>query len=377
MAWMRRTRHLAITELDDAADGAIRVRAFLTGALHDLTLAGIGALLGFSARKWAWRVDDEARSLAELGLVVSDEPAEPFISLRQRDAHLTALGWHPAAAAFQLATWWDGERASVPGRDGSPQVRGRRVGPPQSPFHERGGARVQLKRAERTGELHRLLDARRTARTFTSGHPVDAEELATLLNSVWGVHGTAPLALGDIALRKTSPSGGGLHPVEVYPIVRNVDGIAAGVYHYIVGDHELERLALFEEDECARLLERSMAGQWWFAEADVVFAMTARFARSYWKYRRHAKALRVLYLDVGHLSQTFYLVCTQLGLGPFLTAAIDEGEIARILGLDPLFEAPLAVCGCGRAPESRSSLDPDFRALPTERSGTKKRRRPQ
>ena len=88
-----------------------------------------------------------------------------------------------------------------------------------------------------------------------------------------------------------------------------------------------------------------------------------RFARSFWKYRRHAKILRAILLEAGHLSQTFYLLCTQLGLGPYITAAIDDAELERALELDPLFEAPLAVCGCGRAPAQRSPLDPEFRDL--------------
>jgi nitroreductase len=73
-------------------------------------------------------------------------------------------------------------------------------------------------------------------------------------------------------------------------------------------------------------------------------------------------------MDAGHLSQTFYLVCTQLGLGPFVTAAIDEGEIGRTLELDLLFEGPLALCGCGRAPAIPSRLDPAFRPLPAPSS---------
>jgi putative peptide maturation dehydrogenase len=361
---MRRTRHLAFAEVDEGETGRVGVRSFLTGKVETLSLAELGLLLGVSARAWTWRADDEAMSLAVCGLFVSDEPEEPFVSLRQRDIELTALGWHPAAAAFHLATWWDGHRVSVPGRDGSPPERGRRVGAPEPPFHERGGDRVPLSRVEPADELHRLLLARRTARTFATRTPVSSEQLATLLHSTWGAHATAPLALGDTALRKTSPSGGGLHPIEVYPIVRSVDGVEPGLYHYRVGDHELERLASLDAEECAGLLERMTAGQWWFASADVGFVMTARFARSFWKYRHHAKALRVLHLDAGHLGQTFYLVCTQLGLGPFVTAAIDEGEITRTLGLDPLFEAPLVLCGCGRTPESRSRrLDPDFRPL--------------
>ena len=62
----------------------------------------------------------------------------------------------------------------------------------------------------------------------------------------------------------------------------------------------------------------------YFAESQALFVMTARFARSYWKYQRHAKAYAVVLMDAAHLSQTFYLLCADLGLGAFVTAAINN-----------------------------------------------------
>jgi hypothetical protein len=49
--------------------------------------------------------------------------------------------------------------------------------------------------------------------------------------------------------------------------------------------------------------------------------------------------------------------------GPYITAAFDDAELERALELDPLLEAPVAVCGCGRAPTQRSPLDPEFRPV--------------
>ncbi|MGH2999161.1 MAG: putative peptide maturation dehydrogenase [Gaiellaceae bacterium] len=360
---MRRTRHLAPVALRDGPPPTITVRSHLTGAAEELSLADLGELSSVSARSWTWRVDELARSLAVRGLLVSDEHGEPFERLRRRDTDLSALGWHPAAAAFHLETWWDGTRLGVPSRDGSARKHRPRVGPPQPPFYERGGERIELASGERRGDLSRLLRARRTTRSFGVARPVTSEELATILRAVWGVDGTAQLARGDTALRRSSPSGGGLHAIEVYPIVRRVEGVPPGVYHYRVRDHQLERLASLDADASGRLIENGTAGQWYFGDADVGFVLTARFARSYWKYRRHAKIFRALLVEAGHFSQTFYLACTDLGLGPFVTAALDDGELARALELDPLFEAPLALCGCGRLPQEQSRLDPVFRPL--------------
>ena len=87
--------------------------------------------------------------------------------------------------------------------------------------------------------------------------------------------------------------------------------------------------------------------------------MTPRFARSFWKYRNHAKAYRALILDVGHLSQTLYLAATELGLGAFVTSAINEVEIEQAFGLDPLEEGPLAVCGFGWRASEKTTVEFD------------------
>jgi len=53
-------------------------------------------------------------------------------------------------------------------------------------------------------------------------------------------------------------------------------------------------------------------------------------------------------MDAGHLSQTLYLLCQELGLGAFFTGAVNDVNIEELLGLDPLQEGVLGISGCGR-----------------------------
>jgi len=74
----------------------------------------------------------------------------------------------------------------------------------------------------------------------------------------------------------------------------------------------------------------------------------------------------VLLLDAGHLSQTLYLVATELGLDAFVTAIVNHDDIGERLGLDRFGEGVLAICGCGvAAPESK--LRPRFRPFTPRR----------
>jgi hypothetical protein len=52
-------------------------------------------------------------------------------------------------------------------------------------------------------------------------------------------------------------------------------------------------------------------------------------------------------LDAGHLSQTLYLSATDLDLGAFVTAAINDACAERLFGLDGLDIGPIAVSGFG------------------------------
>ena len=65
-------------------------------------------------------------------------------------------------------------------------------------------------------------------------------------------------------------------------------------------------------------------------------------------------------MDAAHLSRTLYLVATELGLGAFVTAAINNVDIEERLGLDGYREGVLAVSGCGKPAAEASPFDPEF-----------------
>jgi putative peptide maturation dehydrogenase len=149
-------------------------------------------------------------------------------------------------------------------------------------------------------------------------------------------------------LKKNSPSGGGLHPIEAYVLAQRVDGLASGLYHYDCLAHALEPMRAIDAPALSPLAHELVAGQAWFADAPVLVLMAARFERNFWKYRRHVKAWKVVLLDAGHLSQNFYLSATAQGFGAFVTGAINDRCAERLFEFDGLSTGAIAVCGMGR-----------------------------
>lgn len=323
------------------------------------------------------------RRLLQAGLLVGS--TKPWASQREIDERFRGQHWHGLAATWHAASRWDGidaagevEEAGLLTAEGLRNAYG--VPPPM--LHERGDAslRIALPRAERTN-LDDLLDARATCRNFDTEKPLPLARLAQVLERAFGARGQVHGADDFDVLKKTSPSGGALHPVECYLIARKVEGLPRGLYHYRPLDHVLQPLPLEESGLLADagrhadaqgmealefLAWIAVGGQQWFADAPVLCVLAPRFVRNYWKYRNHPKAYRVCILDVGHLSQTLLLSATELGLGSYVTAAINEANLERAFGLTHWVEGPLAVCGLGlRAPTMQTyELDPNRRAWP-------------
>jgi putative peptide maturation dehydrogenase len=357
-----------------ASDGArIVAMAVLTGERHPIAHRDWEVLLSIPTDRW---VDEDGfdaevvRRLLDTGLIVSDCNDSPFRGLRERDAALTAAAWHPYATLYHYLTQWTGvdirdgdggdTELAAETADGVRDLVAEHGLPPTELPHLSSSQTVSLPGRLRSEPFFRTLIERRTTRAFDLERPMSLDDLDTVLRYVFGVHGYASRVAGVVCIKRTSPSGGGLHPITAYPIIANVEGIAPGVYHYNTGDHSLALLASLRTDEAHELASAFMSGQSYFGTAHVTFVLAARFYRNHWKYRGHARAYAGILMDAAHLSQTLYLVAAELGLGAFVTIAINGRDIEARLGLDGVEAGPIAVCGCGPRAARSSPLEPRF-----------------
>jgi putative peptide maturation dehydrogenase len=329
-----------------------------------VTLRQLAVLEAFDAEQFkpsdtAGHDESTLQELIALGLLF--EPTTDDERAR-RDAVLREVPWWPPAAAAQAHGEWDGidiearnEAGLMPSSEEMVDTFG---APPGHEYRRTPGEALPLAPPSRR-DFDALLARRKTCRNFDAASIVDAATLATMLHRVWGAIGTLEMAPGAIAVKKNSPAGGGMHAVEAYLLVQRAEGLAPGFYHYLAVDHALEPLRTLTLEEAGSYAHRFVAGQHWFANVPVMVVMAARFDRLFWKYRRHAKAWRVVHLDVGHLSQTMYLSAADLGIGAFVTAAINDREVERALGLVPMREGAIAIVGFGPRAATTTTLELD------------------
>ncbi|GGP59951.1 SagB family peptide dehydrogenase [Saccharothrix coeruleofusca] len=223
--------------------------------------------------------------------------------------------------------------------------------PPPPPFRSLGGERVPLpaRPARPSWAREGLFDvllARRTTREFGDG-PLPLGRVGELLAVLAAPSPVRPRIGRSGTVFKTTPSGGGRHPVEVYVHARSVEGLAPGWYHYDGSAHVLERIGpVWTAEE----MSEAAGDQEWVGRAPLVLAYTAVLERTRWRYDT-SRAYRVVQMDVGHLSQTAYLVATALGFGIGFTAALRDELVELALGCDAYHEVVLGMSALGPLPE--------------------------
>lgn len=300
--------------------------------------------------------------LAKAGLVL--ERSDDTSSHAIRDVRLRAAHWHPLGAIMHAFTRWDGVDAVKNMRDSGTEtalqmreVLG--VPPPEFVPLEQGAHLHELPRACGT-DFDLLLSRRVTCRNFDATRSLTLMQFSHVMQRVFAAQAQMRVGNDLVFLKKNVPSGGGLHPIDAYLIIQHVEGVEAGLYQYRSDTHALASIDAGSPLTRDFVME-CVGQQHWFADAHVLIALVPRFDRTFWKYRQHAKGYRVVAMEAGHLSQTLYLAATDLGLGAFITGAINEKHLERAFALDPTVQGVMAICGFGLRGKrmETAELDPD------------------
>ena len=274
-------------------------------------------------------------------LQASDRPINPRV--RAMD---TLAPWNPEAGFFHHVT------KDVPFVSPATARAHARLHPRDEPMPAvvkkyRRSRKVPLPAPTGHPRLTEVLLARRTSRRYSS-MPVTIGELSSVLGYAAGIQQWASTPSGDVAL-KTSPSGGARHSIECYAVVRAVEGLRSGIYHYRPDRHFLERIGRAVPIERMR---KYVPGSEYFASASAMVFFTSVFEREIWRYP-YARAYRATIAEAGHVCQTFLLMATSLGLASYCVMGSADSLIEEDLGIDGITESVLYCAGIARTPQGK------------------------
>ena len=220
-------------------------------------------------------------------------------------------------------------------------------GQPPAPFVQTtksyaGAARIALPETD-PGGVDQLAGARRSVRAFQDT-PLALHDLAAWLRSGYRVLGPDQVDTGQNVLRRPVPSAGALYPLEIYLLVRNVEGLAKGIYHYDVIGDDLEVVA---EGSWEQQAAEAFYTWSFVSDAPVILCMGAVFARNQSKYG--PRGYRYILLEAGHVAQNLCLAAAERDLSTLCMGGYRDGALNRLIALDGVEEAILYTMALGAA----------------------------
>ncbi|UBF28796.1 SagB family peptide dehydrogenase [Kovacikia minuta CCNUW1] len=192
-----------------------------------------------------------------------------------------------------------------------------------------------------------VLETRKSIRKYGE-IPISAQQLGEFLYRCARVKQLLQTEYGEITLRPY-PSGGALYELELYPIVSNCAGIAAGLYHYQPLTHQLCRISS-RTQPVELLLDDARKAMGQQAIPQVLLVIAARFQRLTWKYESMAYALMLKH--VGVLYQTMYLVATAMKLAPCSLGCGNSDLFTQAIGNDYYAETSVGEFVLGSQPNT-------------------------
>jgi SagB-type dehydrogenase family enzyme len=221
------------------------------------------------------------------------------------------------------------------------------------------GKKVDLRKfsaahPEATSPVAKLLRERHSTRSFDDQRPITLAELAQFLDGTTRVLSRSNMKLdldGDHTVRPY-PSAGAAYELELYVAVSLCEGLARGFYHYDAGAHVLAPIGV-PANELEALLAEAEGAMGAPAAPQILITIAARFGRISWKYSSIAYAL--ILKDVGVLTQTLYLMATDMGLGGCAIGITNIDLFAKMTGVEFHVEGPVGQFAIGRGAKSEAS----------------------
>ncbi|OGL43456.1 MAG: hypothetical protein A2W05_05315, partial [Candidatus Schekmanbacteria bacterium RBG_16_38_10] len=204
---------------------------------------------------------------------------------------------------------------------------------------------IPLKKDIESWEGFNLDEAIRRAnekQNFSSSEPLTLNEVSRLLYFTYGVTGVIRKRGGILYLR-TAPSAGALYPTEIYLIVNNVKDLESGVYNYLVKDHVLQQI---KRGDFSKELINSCLNDSSIKNSNLIFVFTDIFYRSKWKYRE--RGYRYSLIDAGYVIKNLVLESASVGLRTKTYFDFLDDKINKLLGVDGVKEASVALVTVGK-----------------------------
>lgn len=178
---------------------------------------------------------------------------------------------------------------------------------------------IPLPKLPENGALDLVFKKRKSTREFLS-KALSYNLFASTLNSCRILESNGEFE------RRTYPSAGARFPIEIYPIIFNVEGLERGAYHYNNISNNLELLL---QEDLTPIATHFVSP--FIVNPAAALILTSVIPRSEVKYG--IKAYPFSLLEAGHIGQNISLSCAYHNIGCCAVGGLVDSTVIKVLDL--------------------------------------------
>ena len=152
---------------------------------------------------------------------------------------------------------------------------------------------------------------------------------------------------------RAAASAGALYPIETYIAATDVEGMAAGLYHFSSADLKVRGL---RRGDWREVIAHATANRRSIASARAILVMSAIFWRSAWKYR--ARAYRYCFWDTGTILANLLAAAAAEGISAEVVTAFVDSKIEMLIGVDGESEGVMCLVALGSTDKAIAPAPP-------------------
>ncbi|SFK01364.1 SagB-type dehydrogenase domain-containing protein [Chryseobacterium indologenes] len=177
-----------------------------------------------------------------------------------------------------------------------------------------------------------IIKNRRSNRKFID-KSIDLYSLSKILNFANGVTLQTNESDGSTWKLRSTPSPGGLYPIEIYCIIKNIDNLEPGIYLYSPIINNLIQIEKNNKDVLFERLCKAMSPmKQTLKNSPVTFLLCANMPRINFKYKE--RAYRFALLEVGHIAQNILIGTGAENLGSICIGGYIDNELNTLINAD-------------------------------------------
>ena len=183
---------------------------------------------------------------------------------------------------------------------------------------------VELCEVNKNSPLVEVLRKRDAGKVRHSKQKISLRDLSHILFCAYGKF------TREKETKRVVPSAGGLYPLQIYIIAREVESLTTGIYHYSPTSYILEPVIMSSKKKLDVFFSEATQYQFLW-DRSVIIVITAMTTVPISKYG--SRAYRYLLLEAGHVGQNISLACADLDKSVLPVGSFNEDFFESELGL--------------------------------------------